>query len=73
MDVLVLGGEHGLLHHPQKDDAPDPELEPKNLTPVHGAGHQPAEPQDHVYSAHNRVEREKRPVRYGEIALTREK
>ena len=72
MDVLVLGGEHGLLHHPEEYDAADPELEAEDLAPVHGARHQPAQPQQHVDSAHHRVEREQRPVRDREIALTTE-
>ena len=69
MDVLVLSSEHGLLHHPQEDDSPDPELKSEDLAPVEGAGNQPGQPQQHVDCAHDRVEREQRPVRDGEIAL----
>ena len=53
MDVLILGSEHGFLHHPQEDDASDPELKPEDLAPVQRAGHEPEQAQDHVHGAHH--------------------
>lgn len=37
VNVLILRGEHGLLHHPQENDSSDPELESQDLSPVQRA------------------------------------
>ena len=71
MNILILRGEHGLLHHAHEDDASYPELEPQYLPPVEGADREPGQPQHHVHTAHHGVEGQQGEVRDGEIPVRR--
>ena len=65
INILIFGGKHCFLNHPQEYNASDPELQSEDVPPVDRAEDQPEETENNVDSAHEAVEGEHRPVSEG--------
>ena len=61
--------EHGLLQHAEKYHSADPELNPKQVAPMHGAENEPYEAHDDVECTHAAIEYQQRVIDHGEVPV----